>query len=93
MAEIGSGRWNKEWDAEREKYRDACTRAFAGRPLATEQITEGLFWEMRDALHKLEAWSRPFIEDTPISAETLWREFPQAIHEARALLAKLEAPQ
>ena len=40
-----------------------------------------------EALNRLERWSTPFIEDTPISAETLWREFPAAIKNARAALA------
>jgi len=40
------------------------------------------------ALTKLEAWSRTFIEKSPISAETLWREFPKAVEEARAAIAK-----
>lgn len=41
---------------------------------------------LREALRKLHAWSRPFVENTPISAETLWREFPKAIETAQAAL-------
>ena len=47
--------------------------------------------ELAEALNILQRWSTPFIENTPISAETLWREFPDAIKHARYTLAKLEA--
>lgn len=45
----------KRWDAQmtRDKRRDACEAAFKGRPLATEKITEGVFWEVVDALSNL----------------------------------------
>ena len=74
-------------------------RAFAGAlmagPLADEADAEKnrdhLFEEMREALRKLERWSTPFIEkNSPISAETLWREFPKAIENARTILIKIE---
>lgn len=42
---------------------------------------------LREALHRLTSWSRPFIEDTPISAETLWREFPKAVRNGQEVLA------
>lgn len=37
------------------KYHDACIRTFHSptRTIATEQITEGLFWRMHDALEAL----------------------------------------
>ena len=39
------------------------------------------------ALYKLQSWGACFIEKSSISAETLWREFPIAMKEARATLA------
>ena len=42
--------------------------------------------QLRAALLKLERWGSCFIENTPITAETLWREFPAAIHAARDVL-------
>ena len=48
--------------------------------------------ELVAALRELHAWSRPFVEtNSPISAETQWREFPKAIKKATAVLAKVEA--
>ncbi len=43
--------------------------------------------DMRDALFKLHSWGRVFVENTPISAETLWREFPMALKAAETALA------
>lgn len=40
-----------------------------------------------EALRSLHAWSRCFVEDTPITAETLWRAFPAAVKRAGEVLA------
>ena len=47
--------------------------------------------ELVEARRELHAWSIPFVEKTPISAETQWRRFPAAIKQATAVLAKVEA--
>lgn len=50
--------------------------------------------ELKEALFKLHAWGRPFIgKGSPISAETLWREFPRAMEEASVVLAKTQKGQ
>lgn len=46
--------------------------------------------DLWDALHRLHAWGECFIKDTPITAETLWREFPAAMKHAGEVLAKAE---
>ena len=48
------------------------------------------FEELVEALRELHAWSLPFIEKSPISAETQWRRFPKAVEAAGALLAKVK---
>lgn len=66
----------------------ALTRAreeTGGAPPAPE--SKGLY----DALHRLHAWGRPFIETTPISAETLWREFPAAMENASSVIDEYKA--
>lgn len=67
----------------------ACVNAFHssdGRTITTEQITPELFWKFHDEMRTLTRWAECFTTDTPISAETLWREFPKAIDEANAIL-------
>ena len=66
-----------------------CPQAWA---LETLDQAINLMPELVATLNKLERWSSTFIEDTPLSAETIWREFPQAIKEARATLAKAKPP-
>ena len=44
--------------------------------------------ELLEALRKLHSWGLPFIENTPISAETLWREFPAAMKHAGEVISK-----
>lgn len=51
-------------------------------------MTDAEAKECRERLHKLWSWGRCFIEDTPITAETLWREFPRAMLEAKEFLEK-----
>ena len=63
------------------KRATACVNAFhssEGREIATEQITEGLVWEMVDGLKQAEEWLEG------------WASAEPYISEIRALLAKLE---
>ena len=76
-----SRRWNTE-DA-RKARRDACEAAFAGREIATEKITEGLVWQLRDALARLVADYQDVPDATDVDGQAVFAN-------ARALLAKLE---
>lgn len=70
----------------------ALYRAFKGMRrdrdecLQRAEAAEAREAKYREALDKLERWSRTFIEDTPLSAETIWREFPKAVEQARQVL-------
>lgn len=83
-------------DAERQarrKYELACTAAFEGSGLEAGDIPEGLVKDLREKLFKLSSWGECFVKKTPISAETLWREFPKALEEAQALLSEISSKE
>lgn len=83
---------------DRDEIAGLRDEAAAARTLRTERDTlaaratkaEADLAVVAEALFKLERWSSCFVEKTPISAETLWREFPAAIKNARAALARLD---
>lgn len=81
-------------NAELRKWK-ATIEGLAGD--ATEYVLAGINADLKaenaelyEALFKLEAWGKCFIETTPISAETLWREFPLAMERASETLAAIQ---
>ena len=74
-----------DWRVGPETDRDRITRmilAFSGREIATEKITEGLFWEMVEVLGACHA----VLSGEPTEMSMI----DHVAEEARALLAKLE---
>ena len=83
MAEIEKRRGMYSRPGPHLSAKDAAAHAFAER-----DRLKALNAELMEALCELESWGRVFVEKSPISAETLWRAFPQALDKARAALAK-----
>lgn len=72
--------------ADRDRASDACASVQRERDELREMLGEA-----KECLRILHCWGECFIKDTPITAETLWREFPAAMKSAEAFLARYEA--